>query len=262
MSRAISKAAVRIALLEVLGSAALYAQFGGRGPAAPPLPAKQAAVIDITGYWVSQVNEDWRWRMVTPPKGDYASVPLNPEGRKAADAWDPAKDEANGEACRAYGAAGVMRLPTRIHITWMDDNTMKLETDAGQQTRIFRFARPKLPSGEATWQGDSVASWQKQAQQRGFGPPYNGPAPGKGGALKIVTTHMKAGYLRKNGVPYSSNAVLTEYFDRVELDGVSYLILTSVVEDRQYLNDVFLTSEQFKMEPDGSKWHPSPCTAQ
>jgi hypothetical protein len=70
---------------------------------------------------------------------------------------------------------------------------------------------------------------------------------------------MKPGYLRKNGVPCSANAGLTEYFARVELEGVSYLILTSVVEDRQYLNDVFITSEQLKMEPDGSKWSPLPC---
>jgi hypothetical protein len=250
--------AARIVLLGVFSAGLLWPQFPG---AAPPLPPRQGAVIDIAGYWVSQVNEDWRWRMVTPPKGDYASLPLNPEGKRVADAWDPAQDEANGNACKAYGAAGLMRLPTRIHITWADDNTMKLEADAGQQTRLFRFGTPKPPSGQATWQGDSAAAWQKQAQQSGFGPPYNGAAPGKGGDLKVVTTHMKPGYLRKNGVPYSASAVLTEYFDRVELEGASYLILTTVVEDRQYLNDVFITSEQFKMEPDGSKWSPLPCKA-
>jgi len=234
---------------------------GGQGGRAAPLPPRQAAVIDITGFWVSQINEDWRWRMLTPPKGDYASVPLNPEGKKIADAWDAAKDESAGEACKAYGAAGLMRLPTRLHITWADDNTLKLETDAGQQTRRFHFNPPKQQAGEATWQGDSSAMWVKQAQQKGFAPPYNGPTPGKGGALKVVTTHMRAGYLRKNGVPYSGEAVLTEHFDRVELEGVSYLILTTAVEDPRYLSEVFLTSEQFKTEPDGSKWNTSPYKA-
>jgi len=247
----------RFALLALFASYVTAQPPFGRG--GPPLEPKEAAVIDLTGYWVSQINEDWRWRMVTPPKGDYASVPLNPEGKKVADAWDPAKDEASGEACRTYGAAGLMRLPTRLHITWVDDKTLKVEADAGQQTRLFHFDGSKGQSGEPQWQGESVASWQKQAQQRGFAPPFNGPAPGKGGALKVVTTHMKPGYLRKNGVPYSANAVLTEYFDRVELDGASYLIVTTAVEDPQYLTDVFLTSEQFKMEPDGSKWSPSPC---
>jgi|SRR5581483_396825 len=250
----------RFALLTLAGVAALFAQPpGGRG--APARVPREAAVIDITGYWVAQVNEDWRWRMVTPPKGDYASVPLNPEGKKLADAWDPEKDEAARGACKAYGAGGVMRLPTRIHITWQDDQTLKLETDAGQQTRLFHFDGSKWNGEEPQWQGDSVASWYKQPQQKGFAPPYDGPAPGKGGSLKVVTTHMKPGYLRKNGVPYSGNALLTEYFDRVELDGVSYLILTSELKDPQYLNDIFLTSEQFKMEPNGSKWRPSPCKA-
>src|SRR5262249_46270663 len=85
------------------------AQGRGRGPAGPPPTPKAAAPVDLTGYWVSIVTEDWRWRMVTPPKGDYASVPLSAEGRKVADAWDPAKDE--GEQCKAYGAPGLMRLP-------------------------------------------------------------------------------------------------------------------------------------------------------
>jgi hypothetical protein len=93
------------------------------GPPAPPRPAKAAAPIDLTGYWVSVVSEDWRWRMVTPAKGDYASVPTNADARKAADAWDPAKDEAAGEQCKSYGAAAIMRVPGRLNITWQDDNT-------------------------------------------------------------------------------------------------------------------------------------------
>jgi hypothetical protein len=238
----------------------LAAQFPGR-PAGPPLPPREAAVIDLTGYWVSIVNEDWRWRMVTAPKGDFASVPLNAEGRRVGNLWDPAKDESAGEQCKAYGAAGLMRLPTRLHLTWADDKTLKIESDAGQQTRLLHFDGSKWSGGEPQWQGDSVASWQKQAQQRGFAPPLGGPQPGKGGAMKAVTAHLRPGYLRKNGVPYGGNAVLTEFFDRVEFEGVAYLILTSVVDDPQYLNDTFITSEQFKQEPDGSKWDAQPCKA-
>ena len=108
---------------------------GGRGPAAP----KAAAPVDLTGYWVSLVTEDWRFRMVTPPKGDYASVPINAEARKVADAWDPDKDIASGNQCKAYGAAALMRAPGRLHIDWADDNTLKIDTDAGTQTRLFHF---------------------------------------------------------------------------------------------------------------------------
>jgi len=78
----------------------------------------------MTGYWVSIVAEDWRWRMF-PNKGDYGGVPLNAEARKIADAWDPAKDEAAGEQCKAYGAPNIMRIPGRLHITWQDDQTLR-----------------------------------------------------------------------------------------------------------------------------------------
>src|SRR2546430_5040082 len=83
--------------------------------AAPPVPptAKAAAPIDLSGSWVSIVSEDWRWRMVTPAKGDYASIPITPAAQKVADTWDPGKDEQAGEQCRSYGAAAIMRLPGR-----------------------------------------------------------------------------------------------------------------------------------------------------
>ena len=115
---------------------------GGRGgPPEPPKTARAGALYDITRYWVSAVTEDWRFRMVTPPKGDYTGVALNEAGRKFADAWDPAKDEAAGEQCKSYGAPNLMRVPGRLHITWQDDQTLKIESDAGQQTRVLHFAR-------------------------------------------------------------------------------------------------------------------------
>lgn len=229
---------------------------------AAPTP-KAGALVDLAGYWVSIIDDEWRWRMMTPAKGDFAFVPLNAEGRRVAGMWDLAKDEAEGNACRAFGAAGIMHLPVRLHIVWADDKTLEIDTDAGMQKRLFHFDGPKWTQGQADWQGDSVASWEKQTQSNGFGngsrrPPAAGAEPGPG-SLTVVTAHMRPGYLRKNGVPYSGNAVLTEYFDRIELDGVPYLIVTGVVEDPQYLNSRFITSEQFKFERDGSKWNPSPC---
>jgi len=240
----------------LLAGACLNAQ--GPAPAAPPT-GQPGALIDLTGYWVSIIDEDWRWRMVTPPKGDFASVPLTAEGRRLGNLWDPARDIAERNQCKAYGAAGLMRLPTRLHITWAGNMTLQVESDAGNQRRLFHFDGSHWQGGEPQWQGDSVASWVRQYQSRGFAPPFGGPVPGKGGALKVVTTYMKPGYLRKNGAPYSSNAVLTEYFDRIEFEGADYLILTSSVEDPQYLSDTFITSEQFKLERDTSKWNPQPC---
>lgn len=236
-----------------------FAQFGP--PPGPPRPAKASAPEDVTGYWVSLVTEDWRWRMVTPAKGDYDGVPVNPAGRKIADAWDPAKDQAAGNACKAYGAGAISRVPGRFHITWQDDNTLKLEMDAGTQTRIFHFGGKPPDTGDAGWQGYSVASWDHQNGNT-FGIP--GPSGGGGsGSLKVVTTHAKPGYLRKNGVPYSANAVITEWFDVLkEPDGEQYLVVKTLVDDPQYLAGTFITSTHFKREPDGAKFHPTPCAAQ
>ena len=239
------------ALLLVAGAAPLKAQ--GRGPETP----RAAAPIDLTGYWVSVVTEDWRFRMMTPAKGDYPSIPLNAEGRRVADRWDPAKDEAAGDTCKAYGAAAIMRMPGRIHITWQDDLTVKVETDTGAQTRLFHFGRLQPPAGPPTWQGFSVAEWEYAGGGR------RGRAAVQGGDLKVVTTHLRPGYLQKNGVPYSGDAVVTEHFDALnkEPNGDQWLIVTTLVEDPQYLNQPFQRSTHFKRQADQTGWDPSPCTA-
>ena len=249
---------------------ALYAQAPA-APATPPPTPEAAAPIDLTGYWVSVVTEDWRWRMVTPAKGDYASIPINLAAKKFADAWDPAKDEAAGEQCRSYGAPALMRVPERVHITWQDANTLKVETDAGQQVRLFHFGDWKAPNGPATFQGDSVALWETPRVGRGgagrAGGASEAPRP-KFGDLKVVTTHIKPGYLRKNGVPYSAQAELTEYWDvstEHYLTGShkdeQWLVITTLLHDPTYLQEDWVTSLHFKKEADGSKWDPQPCSA-
>lgn len=234
--------------------AATLAHSQGRAPQTP----KAAAPIDLTGYWVSVVTEDWRFRMMTPAKGDFPSIPLNADGRKVALAWDPAKDESAAESCKAYGPGNVMRIPGRLHITWQDDNTLKVETDAGTQTRLFHFGRPQPPATAPDWQGFSVAQWELAGGGRG-----RGAAAVKGGDLKVVTTHMRPGYLQKNGVPYSADAVITEHFDALEKEpnGDQWLIVTTLVDDPQYLNQPFQRSTHFKRQPDNSGWSPEPCSA-
>jgi len=264
-----------VALLVVAASA----HAGGQAPAAPggrgaggrgrgnqpPRPAKAAAPIDLTGYWVAIISEDWRWRMLTPAKGDYVSIPINFAAKTIADAWDPAKDEAAGEQCKSYGAPGLMRAPTRLHITWQDDETLKLETDYGTQTRLFHFGDWKAPAGEPSLQGDSVATWE------GPRPPAVNSAPGandapppvpKFGSLKVVTTHLKPGYLRKNGVPYSDKTTLSEYWDVMkDQAGTEWLVITTFVDDPTYLQSRWITSLNFKKEANGGKWDPTPCSS-
>lgn len=246
-----------LAAICVLLSNALDAQNRG------PQTSKSMAPEDFTGQWVSLVTEDWRYRMITPREGDYASVPVSTAGRKLADNWDPAKDEADGLQCKAYGAPAVMRMPGRIRVSWADDETLKVETDAGTQTRMFYFKEPKGQGGD--WQGIAQAAWMISGGR--------GPVPGGGnqgaavparpvGTLKVITTNLKSGYLRRNGVPYSEKTVLTEYYDRTdEPNGDTYLVVTTVVEDPLYLNQPFITSTHFRKEADRTKWNPSPCSA-
>jgi hypothetical protein len=265
-----------LALLGLAFAATAQPPFG----AEPPRTARAAARVDLTGTWVAQVTEDWRWRMITPPKGDYASVPLNAQGRQVADAWDPARDEAAGEQCRAYGAGGIMRLPTRLKIDWADDDTLEVATDAGEQTRRFHFGSDPPAQVEPSWQGHSVAEWMgrppiadpfallvaptREATAARSGSAAAGaapaaPPPPAPGALKVVTTKLRPGYLRKNGVPYSADAVVTEYYDRLSMFGADYLQVVTVVTDPTYLRAPFAVSQHFKLEGDDSRWRPTPC---
>jgi hypothetical protein len=230
----------------------VFAQRDGSTAQAP----RTAAPIDLTGYWVSLVTEDWRYRMVTPTKGDYQGVPMTPDAVKIADAWNPEADASAGNQCKSYGAPAIMRVPGRLHITWDDDRTLKLETDTGMQTRVFRFTAPAVRS-EASWQGDSVAEWELQNPGRGAA----AGAPRRG-SLKVVTSNLKSGYLRKNGVPYSEDAKLTEFFDVVaEPNGDQLLVVTSIVEDPKYLRQPFILSTQFSKRPDAKGWDPAPCSS-
>ena len=213
------------------------------------------APIDLTGHWVAVISEDWRWRMVTPAKGDYASIPLNVAGKNLADTWDPARDEAAGEQCKSYGAPGLMRAPTRLRITWLDDTTLKLETDHGMQTRLLQFRAPRTAATAApSLQGVTTAQWV-MARGGGRGAPPRG-------SMKSVTARLRPGYLRKNGVPYSANTVFTEYWDVLSgPDGSQWLVVTNTVDDPANLQIPWVTSVHFKKEPDGAKWDPTPCSA-
>jgi hypothetical protein len=265
-------AAALIAALVVTATTGIEAQRRGGGTPAgarqggAPASPMAAAPIDLTGYWVAVVTEDWRWRMLTPPKGDVSSIPLNAEGQRAANAWDPAAPLPKGEECRPYGAAGVMRLPTRLHITWENETTLKLDTDAGEQTRRLFFGTRPAPAGAPQWQGFSLAHWESVAEGEMLSPTTRARAlsginpDALSGSLRVVTTRMRPGYLRRNGVPYSGDAVLHEFFDRMSApNGDEWLVVTSRLEDPKYLAQPFTLSTHFKREPDASKWNPRPC---
>lgn len=230
-------------------SSDVHAQRGGRGgPAASP---RAGAAIDLTGYWVSVITEDWKYRMVTPRKGVFDAIPLSAEGRKVGQAWDRARDEAAGEQCRAYGAAGIMRMPTRLNITWESDTTLRIDADAGTQTRRLHFGTPPA-AGERSWQGQSIAQWEQAGGGRGGA---------RQGSLKVVTTNLRPGYVRRNGAPYSDKAVVTEYIDVNTLpNGDRWMTVLTKVEDPVYFTRQYVTTSDFKKLPDATGWNPTPCS--
>jgi hypothetical protein len=247
-----SKRVSRLICLTTLMAAALLAASrpSAQQPPGPQSP-RAAAPYDLTGYWVSLVTEDWRWRMTTPPKGDLISIPLSDEGRKVAFAWDP-KTEGS---CKAYGAAGLLHVPTRLNISWQGDDVLMVESDAGAQTRLLRFS-PKATSGARSLQGFSVAEWEPLGVA-GAGRAGGGPPPR---ALKVTTTNLAEGWLRKNGVPYSDQTTLVEHWDRVAFpNGDAWLTVSQYVSDPKYLTGDYTTSQHFKREPDGSKFKPVAC---
>ncbi len=229
----------------------------------PPLSPRAAAPIDLTGWWVSVITEDWRWRMVTPLRGDFANIPAAPAAYAVGAAWDPAKDEAAGEACKAYGAPALLRRPGRLHVTWVDDDTLKIEIDEGTQTRLLHF-RAAPVNEPPSLQGWSSARWE--APLRGASPPEifsvgTQPRAGaQGRALEVATTHLRPGYLRANGIPFSDKVELTEYFNTFrEPNGTEWFVVTTIVRDPVYLVGPFVTTSNFKREPNGTKFRPAPC---
>jgi len=269
----------RVVLLFAALSLPLSAHVAAQGPGAAQGgatgTARAAAPFDVTGYWVSEVTENWRFRMLVPDKDDYTMVPLNPEGRKVANAWDPARDQASGEACKSYGAAALLQVPGRLHISWQDDSTLRMDTDSGTQTRLFRFGGSRPPNETPSWQGQSVAEWggsEPRDRRDGFGGPVQDPAGRlvvapqqrkEADYLKVVTSRMRPGYLQKNGVPYSGDALLEEYFDAFSDPYAhnTWLVVTTVVTDPRYLIEPLIMHAHFKKIPDASGWDPTPCRA-
>ena len=258
MNRGSSIKCLAAALL-IAAPGLVHGQGRGAAPAGPPRTGKSAAPWDLTGYWVSIIVDEWRFR-VSPIKGDILYMPLNAAARQVANAWDPAKDEAEGNQCKAYGAIGLMQRPGRLHVTWTDDNTLHIDADAGTQSRTWHFGAAPANPGPPSLQGYSVAKWE--------GPGFGGGGRGRGGpaatpktgTLNVVTTDLAPGYLRKNGVPYSDKAVLTEFVNFLDgQQGDNYIVVTAMVDDPVYLTGPFVRTYQFKKIPNATGWDPTPC---
>jgi len=180
------------------------------------------AQVDLTGEWGQKMHEDAPERGGGPEIGDYTGLPINDRARMQADSWDAAKWTLEEHQCEPHPADYAVRGPGSLRI-WADmDPTTKEITAYHTQTMwmsaeraIYLDNRPH-PSEFAlhTWGGFSTAGWF-------------------GDMLKVETTHLKEGWLRRNGLPRSEKAAMTEYF----LRHGDYLTVVTIVKDPVFLTE-------------------------
>lgn len=201
----------------------------------PLAAAAQTRVgFNMTGMWTAMYHEDELERTDPgSPAGDYLGMPINDEARLRADTWDADLVSVLEHQCIPHSAIYAMRAPSNLKISTIDDPASGQivafivdGTYTGPRT-IWMDGRPHPSEFAAhTWSGFSTGAWE-------------------GDTLRVETTHLKAGYLRRNGVMFSDQAVLTEFFDLHD----KYLTLTSIVEDPVYLTEPLVRSESWVWNP-------------
>jgi len=195
-----------------------------------------AAQVDLTGTWSPRYQEDFSERVPGPELGDYTGLPLTDGARRYAESWDPARITMPEEQCRVHISPYIYRGPTNIAI-WdeRDPGTRELIaikhriSTFDQERTIYMDGRPHPPAyAPHTWMGFSTGVWQ-------------------GNMLVVTTTHIKKGWLRRNGVPESDLATLTEYFVRTG----DVLTRISAISDPVYLTEPLVKSEEFVLNTQG-----------
>ncbi len=192
------------------------------------------AQVDIAGEWASEFSEDQPERIPGPDVGDYFGLPLNDAGRLKADTWQASIQTLPERQCIPHPSPYSLRGPTNLRIS-ADVDPVTQETvrytiygTFGRATRlVWMDGRPHpSPLAPHSWAGFSTGTWE-------------------GHRLRIVTTHIKLGYLRRNGVPYSDLATMTEYLWRHG----DRLVIVTLVEDPVYLTEPFVRTTDFVRNP-------------
>jgi glyoxylase-like metal-dependent hydrolase (beta-lactamase superfamily II) len=178
-----------------------------------------------------------------------------PEGNCSDEVLGLRERSSRGQFLQGVWAAGPHPPADALAHRLAGRDTLRLQFDAGNQTRMLHFA-PQT-AHERSLQGDSTAKWFRQTQSRGV---FAANTPTTGGSLQVVTRNMTAGYLRPNGVPYGENATVKEYFNTFASPDVgAWLVVTTVVVDPDYLTTDLIMSTQFKKEANRSHWNPRAC---
>lgn len=194
-----------------------------------------AAQLDLTGEWAPIYHENGPERLPGPELGDYTELPLNEAGRLAADSWDADRISVVQEyQCRPHGSDYALRGLGNQRVTRDIDpatqrvvafRTHMLAWDSDRV--IWMDGRPHPPEyAPHSWQGFSTGVWE-------------------GNTLTVTTTHLKTNYLRRNGVPRSDKAVVTEHWSRHG----TYLTVVTVINDPVYLTEPLVRSDNWNLDP-------------
>jgi|SRR5688572_15435601 len=192
------------------------------------------AQADISGVWQPRYHEDQPERIPGPELRDYLGLPINDAARQYADSWDPSRITLPEEQCRVHVSPYILRGPLNLRI-WeekhpktQDLQAIKMYSSTYEQTRTIWMDGRKHPGPNAahTWMGFSTGRYD-------------------GDMLVVETTHLKKGWVRRNGLPMSDQAKMTEYI--VVNDGVMSHIF--VLVDPIYLSEPLVKSEEFARSP-------------
>jgi hypothetical protein len=202
-----------------------------------------SAQVDFSGGWITKVHEDAPERGPGPEIGDYAGLPVNDAARMKADAWDAQELEAIEHECEPHPADYGPRGPANMRV-WGDMDPLTKGITAWHTElsymlplrTIYMDGRPHpSPNAPHTWQGFSTGEWD-------------------GDKLKVTTTHLKQGWVRRNGLPRSATATLIEYYVRHH----DVLTLVAVVKDPVYLTEPLIRSSSW-VEQTGFQLYPNYC---
>ena len=190
---------------------------------------------DLSGNWAALYHEDQPHRIPGPELGDYTGLPLNDAGRLKADSWDASILTLREHQAKPHPSTYSLRGPANIRITReLEPATQQtigyeLFGTFGQATRtIWLDGRPHPPAhAPHTWAGFSTGRWD-------------------GNALEVFTTHLKAGWLQRNGVAHSDRATMTERFIRHG----NHLTVVTIVDDPIYLEEPLVRSTNWVLNPD------------
>ena len=206
------------------------------------LPAPAAAQVDFSGEWAPRFWEDNPERVAGPELGDFLGIPINDAARKRAEAWDASIQTLPEWQCRPHSADYIWRGPSQLRISKeIDPVSREITAYHAEWLRsvdraIYLDGRePPPPDALHTWAGFSVGRWE-------------------GDMLTIKVTHLKEGYLRRNGLPRSDKATVTEHWVR----NGDFLTVTTIINDPVYLTEPFIRTTDYELAVN-QQIPPYPC---